>query len=123
MEDMLKNNALNICRLMEERKAVNVIALSMDNVCSWTSVMIIGTVSSRVHMHGVREAVVKELKNSGMDVLSGSRKSEDNAWIMIDAGSIVVSLMESSAREFYALEERWYEAEIIFPGNYSSSSS
>ena len=123
MEDTLKNNVLNICRIMEELKASDVVALNMDNVCSWTSVMIIGTVTSHVHMHGIREAIVKDLKDSGLEVLSGSRKSEDNTWIMIDAGSIVVSLMDREARDFYALEERWFEAEAILPENYSSSSS
>ncbi len=113
MEDTLKTDAEALCSIMNDNGARDVIGLSLVPYCSWASYLLIGTTTSRVHMHGVAAAVREGMKN--MDLTpSGGKKGDDSGWHMIDGGSIVVSLMDAESREFYALEERWYEAEVFF---------
>ena len=116
MEDTLKDSAQEICRIMSDSGAGDVLGLSLGPECSWASYLIIGTVASRVQMHGVAAEVRQEMKSRDLET-SGGKKSEDASWHIIDGGSIVVSLMDRDARDFYALEERWYEAEVMFGGD------
>ena len=114
MDDMSRNNALEICALLEERNAADVIGLDMGPVCSWASHLVIGTVSSRVHMQGLSSTVKDKLRELGIEARSGGKKSDESSWRIIDGGDIVVSLMDAEARNYYALEERWFEARVIF---------
>ena len=111
MDDMLKtetaDEAIRICRAMEDAGVKNVVGLSLGPQCSWASYLMIGTTGSRVHMHGAAADVRKTMKDLGM-VFSGGKKTDDENWLIIDGGSSVVSLMSAESREFYALEERWF---------------
>ena len=123
MDDISRNNALEICTLLEERSASDVLGLHMGTECSWASYLIIGTVTSRVHMQGLSVSVKDKLQELGLDAKSGGKKSDESSWRMIDGGNIVVSLMDSEAREYYALEERWFEAQVIFRAGRESPQS
>jgi len=109
-----KKDAMDICALLKDRNAVDVIGLEMGPECSWASYLVIGTVSSRVQMQGLSSAIKDELREKGTDPGSGGKKSNESSWRIIDGGDIVVSLMDADARSFYALEERWFEAEVFF---------
>lgn len=122
MEDMLKNEALKLCKIMSDSGSKDVTGLSMGAECSWASYLLIGTATSRIHMHGVAASVRETMKEMDIEP-NGGKKSDDASWIIIDGGDIVVSLMDSEAREFYALEERWYEAETVYKGEDQSSIS
>ncbi len=121
MEDMSNDNVMKICEVMSDTGAGDIRGLAMGPECSWASFLLIGTATSRVHMYGVAATVRETMKELGIDA-SGGKKSGDDSWVIIDGGDIVVSLMDKDAREFYALEERWYEADIVYTGGDSQSS-
>lgn len=123
MEDMSRNNAIEICKMIEERGASDVIGLDLGSSCSWASQLLVGTVTSRVHMQGLTVAVKAKMTELGMITKSGGKKSDESSWRIVDGGDVVVSLMDSEARDYYALEERWFEAELIFGEDRSQSSS
>lgn len=123
MEDMSKNKALDICTFLVERGASNVIGLNMASSCSWASFLLIGTVTSRIHMQGLSAGVKDRLVELGLDSKSSGKKSDESSWRIIDGGDIVVSLMDSEAREYYALEERWFEAGVVFGADETQSSN
>jgi ribosome-associated protein len=114
MDDMSNNNALEICNLLNERSATEVVGLDMGEQCSWASHLIIATVTSRVHMQGLSGSVKDKMVELGLEPRNSGKKSDEASWRIIDCGEIVVSLMDSEARDYYALEERWFEAELIF---------
>jgi ribosome-associated protein len=114
MDDMSNNNALEICNLLNERSATEVVGLDMGEQCSWASHLIIATVTSRVHMQGLSGTVKDKMVELGLEPRNSGKKSDETSWRIIDCGEIVVSLMDSEARDYYALEERWFEAELIF---------
>jgi len=114
MDDMSKSNALILCQFLEDRGAINVLGLDLGPQCSWASHLIIGTVTSHIHMQGLSVALKKQLDHMGIATRNGVKRSEQSSWRMIDGGEIVVSLMDSDARNFYALEERWFESDSVF---------
>jgi len=114
MDAMSSNNAIDICNVLKERNATDVLGLEMGPECSWASFLVLATVSSRVQMQGLSISVKDELTAKGTDPGSVGKKSNESSWRIIDGGDIVVSLMDADARAFYALEERWFEAKVIF---------
>ena len=114
MDAMSSNNAIDICNVLKERNATDVLGLEMRPECSWASFLVLATVSSRVQMQGLSISVKDELIAKGTDPGSVGKKSNESSWRIIDGGDIVVSLMDADARSFYALEERWFEAKVIF---------
>lgn len=117
MEDMLNKEVIDFCSMLEERNASDVIGLEMGPECSWASFLVIGTVNSRVQMQGLSAAVIDKLRESGSEPGNSGKKSNESSWRIIDGGDIVISLMDAEARAFYALEERWFEAKVIFGDN------
>jgi len=114
MDDTLRTKAQELCELLDIKKAGNVIGLEMSKVCSWTSHLIIGTVSSRIHMKGLGEAVIDKMRELGIETRFAGKRVNEGSWRIIDGGDIVVSLMDTASRGFYALEERWFESEIFY---------
>lgn len=114
MDDTLRINTEEICKSLEERLGLAIVALDMTRICSWTDVLIIVTARSRIHMNGLAEAVSKRMKELDILVASSVKKKDQNQWRIIDGGNMVVSLMAPEAREFYSLEKLWFEAEIIY---------
>lgn len=114
MDDTLRIKARELCELLTVRKAGNVIGLEMSKVCSWTSHLVIGTVSSRIHMKGLGEAVIDKMQELGIETRFVGKRVNESSWRIIDGGDIVISLMDTISREFYALEERWFESEVFY---------
>ncbi len=122
MDVMSNSRIAELGTLIQDAGGGDVLCLRMGEECSWTSWLIIATVRSRVHMHGLAEIVRQEMYKMGMDT-EKTKRSEEAIWKIIDGGEVVVSLMNAEARNFYALEERWFEAEVVFRGTQVSSAS
>ncbi len=114
MDAMSSNDAIDLCNVLIERNATDVLGLEMGPECSWATFLVLATVSSRIQMQGLSFAVKDELTAKGIEPGSVGKKSNESSWRIIDGGDIVVSLMDADARSFYALEERWFEAKVIF---------
>ena len=113
MDDTLKNDTVYICTALEDRKGKDVLALKLGAACSWADYLIIATASSSIHLNGLAEAARTALAERGIEV-SGGGKNQGGSWRMIDGGNIVVSLMNSETRAFYALEELWFESQVVY---------
>jgi ribosome-associated protein len=122
MDDMSRSNAMALCRILEDRGAGYVVGLELGPHCSWATHLVIGTVTSNVHMQGLGSAIHDFFSDLGMNTRNSTKRSNEGSWRMIDGGEIVVSLMDKEAREYYALEERWFESNVIFRGEAGRSS-
>lgn len=81
MDDTLRIKARELCELLTVRKAGNVIGLEMSKVCSWTSHLVIGTVSSRIHMKGLGEAVIDKMQELGIETRFVGKRVNESSWL------------------------------------------
>lgn len=124
MDVMSKNNCRAICRSLEEKQAGNVVALDMRLHCTWTDYLVIATANNPMHLKSLSATVRKCMQDFKMNCISGKGETQDSSWKMIGSDEIVVSIMDSKARDFYALEEVWFGTEIVYSQlNHSSTSS
>ena len=109
---------------VQEAKGLNPVVLDLSGQCSWTDYMIIVTATSRMHLRGISQKVLEGLKDDDRLYPRNSKHSKDeDQWILMDCGSLVVQIMTAEAREYYDLESVWFQAEVLYKEEEAQSSS
>ncbi len=120
MEDTVRNNVLDIARLLEDHRAEDVTVLYIGEMSDWTDYFIICTVRSSAHLKGLFHSLTELFASRHIEPLRGRKpSSREQGWILIDCGLFVIHLMDKEHRQFYELEKLWFNNELI----YSSKSS
>ena len=110
----MEEKAIEIAKLMEDGKGIDVTLLDISGLNSWTDYFVIVTVTSSTHWQGLYKQIKEYIKENDLEIHVTNRKSPDgDDWNLIDLGSIVVHLMSESARSFYDLEKLWHAGKII----------
>ena len=140
-ELLQETEVFSICKLLEDHKGGDVVALDLRKLNLWTDFFIIATVASGVHLQGILRHVKEFAATQGLSIQrwtqkdrnassvggAGSSGSSNNGsqggWSLIDMGTVVIHLMTAQSREFYELEALWSSAGQMYPKDYSSKSS
>ena len=110
----MEEKAVEIARLMDDGKGIDVTLLDISGLNSWTDYFVIVTVTSSAHWQGLYKQIKEYIKDNDLEIHVTNRKSPDgDDWNLIDLGSIVVHLMSESARSFYDLEKLWHAGKVI----------
>jgi ribosome-associated protein len=104
------NTALAIARVLADHSGAEVVVLDVAAQAGWTDRFVIATATSTAHLRGLARFVDEELAKLGLARLNRSSFSEDDEWLLIDLGSIVVHVMTETARSFYELEKLWFQS-------------
>lgn len=115
-----RKTALGIGRFLEEHKGLDTKVLDLEGRSSWTDYFVITTVASAAHLQGIIRQLYDFLSESGVELRYRHRQVQDTGWVILDCGEIVVHLMDAERREFYDLENLWFQAKSL---SYSSKSS
>ncbi len=107
--DLIKNHAL---QALEEIKGIDITVLDVTHLTSITDVMIICSGTSQRHVMSLADNVAHTAKSHHIPVL-GVEGMQTGEWVLVDLGSVVVHIMQPSAREFYNLEKLWRMAEAV----------
>ena len=126
MEDMLnsKDSWRGLLEVALDAKATDPVVKDVSTQCSWGDFILVVTASSQVHMRGIYHRLVDYIKKQ--DVLVQQHHSgtkDENRWILMDLGSIIVHIMTKDARDYYSLEDVWFEAPVLYRDEDHSSSS
>ena len=110
----MEENAIEIAKLMEDGKGIDVTLLDISGLNSWTDYFVIVTVTSSTHWQGLYKQIKEYIKENDLEIHVTNRKSPDgDDWNLIDLGAIVVHLMSETARSFYDLEKLWHAGKTI----------
>lgn len=113
MEDMLNKEIKELVLLLEDQGISEIRALDIRENSSWTDILVIGTVTSRTQALGAEKKIKEFLHQHNRTLYNGNNKGEEGGWILLDCGNWVINLMTKESRDFYQLEELWFEAETI----------
>ena len=99
-----------IAGILQERKAEDILALDLRQVSDAADCFIICSASSDPHVKAVVTALVESLRAAGHRPWH-VEGMEQRRWVLIDLVDIVVHVFLPQAREYYALERLWGDAE------------
>lgn len=113
MVDTARNSddtALALARILADHNGADVVVLDVAEQAGWTDRFVIATATSSAHLRGLARFVDEELAKLGLARLNRSSLSEEEEWLLIDLGYVVVHVMTERARTFYELEKLWFQA-------------
>ena len=99
---------------VEDLKGQETLALDLSNECSWTGYFVITTCTSIAHLRGVVDQIRQQLHSMGYSIKQNRKNPGQQGWVLMDCGDFIIHLMTKELREYYNLEERWKNSEIIY---------
>ena len=104
--------AIAATKALDSKKGMNIKLLKIDRVSSLADYFLICTGTSNTHVKTLCDYAEYTLEQLGEQML-GREGHRGNSWELLDYGTIVVHVFTEEAREFYALERLWADAEEI----------
>jgi ribosome-associated protein len=91
---------------LEDIKARNITVLDVRKLTSLYDTMIIATAESSRQVKALSQHVRDALKAAGANII-GIEGEQTGEWVLVDAGELVVHIMQPATRTYYNLEELW----------------
>jgi ribosome-associated protein len=91
---------------LEDIKARDIVVLDVRKLTSLYDTLIIATADSARQVKSLAQHVRDALKAAGATIL-GVEGEQSGEWVLVDAGDIVVHIMQPATRAYYNLEELW----------------
>ena len=107
-----KEIAIAVTKALDEKKGMDIKLLKIDRVSSLADYFLICTGTSNTHVKTLCDYAEYTLEQLGETML-GREGHRGNSWELLDYGTIVIHVFTEEAREFYALERLWADAENI----------
>ena len=107
-----KEVAFEVTKALDSKKGMNIKLLRIDEVSSLADYFLICTGTSNTHVKTLCDYAEFTMEQLGEKML-GREGHRGNSWELLDYGSVVVHVFTEEAREFYALERLWADAEQV----------
>ena len=107
-----KEIAIAVTKALDEKKGMDIKLLRIDKVSSLADYFLICTGTSNTHVKTLCDYAEYTLEQLGETML-GREGHRGNSWELLDYGTIVIHVFTEEAREFYALERLWADAEQV----------
>lgn len=91
---------------LDDIKARDITVLDVRKLTSLYDTMIIASAESNRQVKALANHVRDRLKQIGATII-GVEGEETGEWVLVDAGDIVVHIMQPAVRAYYNLEELW----------------
>ena len=107
-----KEVAYEVTKALDEKKGRDIKLLRINEVSSLADYFLLCTGTSNTHVKTLCDYAEYTLEQLGESML-GREGHRGNSWELLDFGSIVVHVFTDEARQFYALERLWADAEAV----------
>ena len=94
---------------LDDIKARDITVLDVRKLTSLTDTMIIASAESNRQVKALARHVRDRLKETGATII-GVEGEETGEWVLVDAGNIIIHIMQPAVRAHYNLEELWTPA-------------
>lgn len=91
---------------LEDIKARDIEVIDVRPQTSLYDTMVIASADSNRQVKALANHVREKLKEAGAPIL-GVEGEDAGEWVLVDAGDIVVHVMQPAVRSYYNLEELW----------------
>lgn len=108
--------ALAIAKLaakaLNDKKGNEIKLLKVEDLTVLTEYFLIASGTSSTHVKALSEEVDAQLSQAGVEPMNveGARGSD---WVLLDYGSVIVNVFYPEARDYYALEHLWADAQPV----------
>jgi ribosome-associated protein len=108
-----KQWALIAARAADDKKATDIVVQEMRKALPITDYFVIVTGANNRQVDAITEAVEEALRKEAGVKPIGREGLDEQTWVLLDYGDIVVHVFQPELREFYRLESLWSDAPFI----------
>lgn len=94
---------------LEDGKAEDIITIDLEGKSSLGDYMIVASGRSHRHVASIADKLAKQLREAGYG-RPRVEGTDNNDWVLVDAGTIIVHIFRPEVREFYNIEKMWLAA-------------
>lgn len=98
--------AQEIARILDDKKAVNLLALKVDHLTVLCDYMVIASGRSTTQVSALADILEDELEKTGLTP-SRIEGRNDARWVVMDYGSVIVHIFHQEERAYYNIERLW----------------
>ena len=91
---------------LEDVKAKDITVLDTRPLSSMFECLIVASGDSNRQVRALANHVREELKSKGFEII-GMEGEMYGEWVLVDAGPLVVHVMQPAVRDYYNLEQLW----------------
>ncbi|HSF46746.1 MAG TPA: ribosome silencing factor [Burkholderiales bacterium] len=105
----LKQIVDTVVRALEDIKGREIVVLDTTRLTSMFDKMVIASADSTRQTKALSDNVQDKLKAAG-GTIYGVEGEQAGEWILVDAGEVIVHIMQPAVRSYYDLEQLWSAA-------------
>ncbi len=113
---LVKNSAELVQRaaaILLDRKANDVVLLSLKGVSDMTDFFLIASGTSDTHVRSLGASVLEDMKKDTGQMANHTEGLQQGRWVLLDYVDFVVHVFHPTLRSFYQLERLWADAEVV----------
>ena len=99
--------------ILIDRKANDVVLLSLKGVSDMTDFFLIASGTSDTHVRALGNAVLEDLKKETGQMANHVEGVSQGRWVLLDYVDFVVHVFHPTLRNFYQIERLWADAQVI----------
>lgn len=100
-------------RCADDKKAVNMIALDLREIASFTEFFLIASGMNQRQVQAIADEITEQLKKEMKRRAVRIEGYSSGEWVLLDYGDFVIHLFDKEARDFYDLERLWRDARRV----------
>jgi len=108
----IKNLVLEIAKVLDQKKAMDIVAIETEEVTIVSDYFIIASGTSNTHAKALADDVEYEIKQR-LGVDPEHIEGRATGWILLDYGTVLVHIFTQDMREYYNLERLWTDAKTV----------
>lgn len=96
---------------IEDKKGEDLAVFSVAAKLGYTDTILLATGNNPRHVDAIIEEVRSRLIQAKLEIL-GVEGREQGEWVLLDAGDLIVHVMQPAARDYYLLDQAWADCKI-----------
>jgi ribosome-associated protein len=96
---------------LEDIKAHDIVAIDVRKLTSIFDWIVVASADSARQTRALARNVSDALREAG-SVIIGTEGEGSGEWVLVDAGDVVIHVMQPAVRQYYDLEELWGEGKF-----------
>ncbi|MFK7695104.1 ribosome silencing factor [Paenibacillus sp. HJGM_3] len=101
-----------VVKAAEDKKAMNVVVLDLQNISMVADYYVICHGNSDVQVQAITTEIRKQAQERGIPV-RGIEGFDSARWVLIDLGDVVIHVFHRDEREYYNIERLWSDAKVV----------
>ncbi|MEO5818803.1 MAG: ribosome silencing factor [Gemmatimonadaceae bacterium] len=99
--------------ILIDRKANDVVLLSLKGVSDMTDYFLIASGTSDTHVRSLGNSVMEDMKKQVGQTAHHVEGLSQGRWVLLDYVDFVVHVFHPTLRNFYQIERLWADAQIV----------